>query len=198
MAKKDYYQVLGVKRGASEKEMKQAFRRLARQYHPDVNPGSKEAEGRFKEINEAYEVLSDPEKRKKYDQYGDQWQHANQFARSQSSGQAAPQWRVDYDLSRQGRGAPFGDFLEDLFRDAGARGRGSRQRPQRGQDLEQPVEVTLEEAFQGASRLIHVQREEMCAACQGAGLSQGKVCSSCSGAGAIKKLRRLEAKYSGS
>ena len=80
MASKNYYDILGVKRDASEKEIKQAYRRLARKYHPDVNPGDKSAEAKFKEINEAYEVLSDKEKRQKYDRFGDQWQYADQFA----------------------------------------------------------------------------------------------------------------------
>jgi curved DNA-binding protein CbpA len=82
MPGKDFYAILGVGRSASEKEIKQAYRRLARKYHPDVNPGDKTAEAKFKEINEAYEVLSDPEKRKKYDSYGDQWQYAEQFAKA--------------------------------------------------------------------------------------------------------------------
>src|SRR5512136_1432960 len=79
MAGKDYYKILGVTRTAADKDIKAAYRRLARQYHPDVNPGNKAAEEKFKEINEAYEVISDPEKRKKYDQYGDQWQYADQI-----------------------------------------------------------------------------------------------------------------------
>lgn len=195
MAKKDYYEVLGVKRSATEKEIKQAYRRLARQYHPDVNPGNKEAEARFKEINGAYEVLSDPEKRKKYDQYGEQWQHADQFARAQQGAERGPQWDTDFDIGRQGRGgAPFGDILEDLFQDLGPRGRGFRQRPERGQDLEQPVEITLEEAFHGTSRLIQVQRGEACQTCQGKGISQNRVCPTCGGTGSILHLRRLEAK----
>ena len=80
MAAKDYYDILGVKKGASDKEIKQAYRKLARKYHPDVNPSDKSAEAKFKEINAAYEVLSDPEKRSKYDQYGENWQYADQFA----------------------------------------------------------------------------------------------------------------------
>src|SRR4030042_240416 len=90
MANKNYYDVLGVKRDASETEIKQAYRRLARKHHPDVNPGDKSAEARFKEINAAYEVLSDKEKRQKYDQFGDQWQYADQFARA--GGQQTPFW----------------------------------------------------------------------------------------------------------
>ena len=83
MTSKDYYSILGVNRDASEKDIRQAYRRLARQHHPDVNPGDKTAEAKFKAINEAYEVLSDKEKRKKYDQYGDKWQYADQFAQAQ-------------------------------------------------------------------------------------------------------------------
>jgi DnaJ-class molecular chaperone len=96
MAKQDYYKTLGVDRKASDKEIKQAYRRLARKHHPDLNPDDKQAESRFKEINAAYQVLSDPEKRKKYDQYGDQWEHADQFARA--GGQEGVRW--DF---RQGR-----------------------------------------------------------------------------------------------
>jgi len=95
MAGKDYYNILGVSRNASEREIKQAYRRLARQYHPDVNPGDKSAEAKFKEINEAHEVLSDKEKRKKYDQFGDQWQYADQFAQAQR--QQTPFWDPDED-----------------------------------------------------------------------------------------------------
>ena len=96
MPVRDYYAILGVSRNASEKEIKQAYRRLARKYHPDVNPGDKAAEAKFKEMSEAYEVLSDPEKRKKYDRYGDQWQYADQFAKS---GQQAPPF---WDFSQAG------------------------------------------------------------------------------------------------
>ncbi len=91
MAAKDYYAILGLSKNATDKDIKQAYRKLARQYHPDVNPGNKSAEARFKEINEAHEVLSDPEKRKKYDQFGEQWQYADQFARAGGQ-QQQPAW----------------------------------------------------------------------------------------------------------
>ena len=100
MAGKDYYNILGVKRDASEQEIKRAFRRLARKHHPDVNPGEKSAEARFKEINGAYEVLSDKENRKKYDQFGDQWQHADQFAKAGAPQE--PSWHFG-----QGRAPSF-------------------------------------------------------------------------------------------
>ncbi len=162
MEYKDYYRILGVERGATQEEIKRAYRRLARQFHPDVNPGDKTAEDRFKEINEAYEVLSDPEKRRQYDQLGaswSQWQRMrgatggfDDFAR-QWFGQAGPQ--VQYvnldDLFGQGS---LGDLLDALFGFGAARGRTSWQRSRRGQDLEAPVELTLEEAFQGAVRRV--------------------------------------------
>ena len=115
MAGKDYYSILGVKRNASEQEIKKAYRKLARQYHPDVNPGDKAAEAKFKEINEAYEVLSDKEDRKKYDKYGDQWKYADQFEK------AGAQQTFYRDFSG-GRGQTFsfeeGD-LESIFGDLG-------------------------------------------------------------------------------
>jgi len=155
MAGKDYYKILGVKRDAGEKEIKQAFRKLARQHHPDVNPGDKSAEARFKEISEAYEVLSDKEKRQKYDKYGDQWQYADQFE------QARQQQSPFRGYTRGGEGVrfSFGDDLNDIFGDLFGGGGATYShrtsaRPRRGRDLEHPVEVTLEEAYNGAARTI--------------------------------------------
>jgi DnaJ-class molecular chaperone len=164
---KDYYQVLGVAKNASEKEIKQAFRKLARKYHPDVNPGDRGAEQKFKEINEANEVLSDPEKRRKYDQLGANWKQYEQYARGPSPGGGGGfgGFRVDF----EGGGASgFSDFfktffgggidLEELFGQAtrgGRRERTSRgfgSAPEAGRDVTAEVEVTLEEAYQGATR----------------------------------------------
>jgi len=152
MAGKDYYKVLGVDRNATEREVKQAYRKLARQYHPDVNPGDKSAEEKFKQINEAYEVLSDKDKRQKYDKYGDQWQYAEQFEKAQR--QQAP----GRDFSQQGgrrvyyTEGDFGDLFEDIL--GGFSFGGGQPKPRRGQDLEYPVEVTLEEAYRGTARTI--------------------------------------------
>ena len=151
MAAKDYYAILGLSKNATDKDIKQAYRKLARQYHPDVNPGNKSAEARFKEINEAHEVLSDPEKRKKYDQFGEQWQYADQFARAGGQ-QQQPAWdfrqkaALNHDFGDMGGAEGFGDIFDSLLR--GSRGRTTR-RPLRGQDFEQPVEVSLEEAYRG-------------------------------------------------
>ena len=171
---KDYYKILGVDRKATTDEVKKAYRKLARKYHPDVNPGDNNAEQRFKEINEAQEVLTDSEKRQKYDQFGSQWQQWQQAGQSASDfdwsqwfagAQGAPRGtRVEYrdvnDLFGGGvGGSGFSDFFEALFGGMGMRtaGGGARSgRSMRGQDVEHTVEVTLEEAFRGSSRLLQV------------------------------------------
>jgi curved DNA-binding protein len=179
MQPKDYYQILGVSRKADEKEIKKAFRKLARQHHPDVNSGDKRAEERFKDINEAYEVLSDPEKRARYDQFGAQWQQY-QSGGAQPGGFDWSRWASQpgaqgttrtvsqeefeelFGGRGRGGGGGFSDFFETLFgggrRSAGTDPFGdmarSSTRARRGRDYEQPVEVTLEEAFSGAMRLL--------------------------------------------
>jgi curved DNA-binding protein len=169
MEYKDYYKILGVDRNASEKEIKKAYRRLARQYHPDVNPGDKGAEERFKEINEAHEVLADSEKRRKYDQLGASWQQWQRTGRdpggfdwSRWSTRAPGGGRVHVEYGDLGDlfgGGGFSDFFEAIFGGVGRQGpqtwTSTRQaRPRRGQDYEQPVEITLEEAFSGTRRVL--------------------------------------------
>jgi DnaJ-class molecular chaperone len=136
---KDYYQTLDVSRGASDQEIKQAYRKLARKYHPDINPGDKQAEARFKEINEAYEVLSDKEKREKYDRFGSDWRRYEQAGPGADFG-----------------GSDFSDIFETLFGGGSARGRtgGGFNVRMDGQDVEQPVEISLEEAFSGTQRTL--------------------------------------------
>ena len=166
MEYKDYYKILGVDKNADEKEIKKAYRRLARQYHPDVNPGDKAAEPRFKEINEANEVLSDPEKRRKYDELGQNYQRWQQTG-GQGGGFDWSQWaagtpggtRVEYGDINDLFG---GDFFATIFGDAAMPGsaQGTRRRTGRASiahDVEQEVEVTLEEAFHGTQRLMEVE-----------------------------------------
>ena len=194
MAKKDYYELLGVKRNASEQEIKQAYRKLARQYHPDVNPGDKSAEDKFKEVNEAYEVLSSKKNRQKYDKYGDQWQYADQFEQAQRQqahfrgfGDAGGATGFHFE------GEDLGSLFDDLLFGGGhARTYTRRSRPMRGRSLETPVEVTLEEAFHGTSRTISLQSEEPCPTCKGTGLIQNVPCSICQGAGMVPRMKRLE------
>jgi molecular chaperone DnaJ len=201
MPSKDYYALLGVGRNATEQEIKQAYRRLARQYHPDVNPGNKSAEARFKEINEAHEVLSDPDKRKKYDQYGDQWQHAEQFERARAQGASGGyegfnpfgQTHTYSDFGSAGDSGDLGSIFENLFSGGGGRFRSSR-RPQAGGDTEHQVDVSLEEAYHGATRLLQMQVEEPCSACGGRGMLQRRPCPSCGGSGVQPRMKRIEVK----
>ncbi|MCL0065849.1 J domain-containing protein [Dehalococcoidia bacterium] len=158
LAAKDFYQILGINQGASDKEIKQAYRKLARKYHPDVNPGDKSAESRFKEINEAHEVLSDPDQRQKYDQFGGKWQFAEQFA-----GAGAQQPYADFrqggtvfEFSDLGKGG-LGGIFENLFRDhTFDRTTHTRGRTRKRQSLEQPVELSLEEACSGTLRTVEM------------------------------------------
>ncbi len=198
MAGKDYYQILGVSRNASNKEIKQAYRRLARKLHPDVNPSDKDAEAKFKEVNAAYEVLSDPEKRKKYDQFGENWQYADQFA--QAGWRAGPYG----DFAKEGRFTIFdfgdlgsqpgdlGGIFDSIFRDIS--GRTATRRPRRGQDIAHPIEVTLEEAFNGSTRTIETQVESPCHVCGGRGALGNAPCYTCGGSGRLLRPQRLEVK----
>ena len=159
MASKDFYQILGISRTASDKDIKQAYRKLARKYHPDVNPGNKSAEEKFKEINNAYEVLSDPEKRKKYDQFGDKWQYADQFAGAQgnpfggaSGFRNAGGNNSSYQYVDMSDMGDLGELLKGFTGGFGGRGRTSR--PRQGRDIDTSTDITLEEAYNGTTRLI--------------------------------------------
>src|SRR3989337_2083276 len=184
---RDFYDVLGVSRSASDKDVRQAFRRLARKYHPDVNPGDAKAEERFKEINRAYEVLSDADKRKKYDRYGERWEQAEAFDQARRAGGApfTQTFALGDLFGRGGGGGPFEGIFEAF---TGRRG------PMRGQNVEYAAEVTLEEAFQGTTRLLGLQSEEAGATCGGSGQIAGAVCHVCQGAGAVVRPKRLEVK----
>jgi curved DNA-binding protein len=150
MEYRDYYKVLGVPRNADEKTIQKAFRKLARQYHPDLNPGDKEAEKQFKELNEAYEVLSDSDKRAKYDQLGSNY---SQWQRSGSQGGFNwGEWSAPNSSNAYG-GTDFSDFFSTIF--GGGRQRDPYKQPIRGRDLEQAIEITLEESYKGTERILN-------------------------------------------
>src|SRR5215469_3884717 len=174
--KRDYYEVLGVNRGASEAELKKAYRTLAVQFHPDRNPGNKEAEERFKELNEAYQVLSDPERRAQYDRFG----HAA------FQGAQGPGGFGGFDFS-QG----FEEVFSDIFGDFFGTGRGrSRSRTRRGDDLRYDLEVEFEEAARGTEKVVRFQRLTLCESCNGTrargGSTGARQCPNCRGTGQVR------------
>jgi DnaJ-class molecular chaperone len=209
MEYKDYYKILGVAKSATADEIKKAYRKLARKYHPDVNPGDKSAEARFKEINEAYEVLSDPQKRQKYDTLGPNWQEqfeAPAGARTRTytyrgSPGSSGTGNIPFDFEDP---TGFSDFFETLFgrrsttgtRTSGARtsGRTATRDAARlaGENIEQPIEISLQEAYSGTTKTFVVQAPETCAICQGTGEVNGKLCPACGGLGTTSRTKRIE------
>jgi len=203
---KDYYEALGVPRGASDAEIKRAFRKLAREHHPDVAKDKKSAEEKFKEINEAYEVLGDPAKRKTYDELGANWQSGaefrpppgwEQFGGAQGFRGGRP-GAENYEFHFGGTG--FSDFFEQMFGRAG--GRGFAQRggfadqdfTQRGRDIEGDIMVTLEEAMHGAVRSVSLRKNDNCQHCNGSGRSMGRLCNVCAGTGQVQKTETFQVK----
>ena len=183
MAKRDYYEVLGVERGASDAEIKSAYRRLAKKYHPDLNPGDKEAEAAFKEVNEAYEVLSDDQKRARYDQFGHE---------DPTMGGGG------YGGYSYGGGGGFEDIFETIFGGGGFGGFGggsARQNngPVRGDDLRYNLTISFEEAVFGCKKEINITRNENCDTCGGTGAKPGTqpvTCDQCHGTGTVTQVRQ--------
>jgi len=192
MTKRDYYEVLGVGREATEEEIKRAYRKLALKFHPDKNPGDKDAEERFKEVGEAYEVLSDPQKRAAYNRFG----HAA-FAPGGGVGSSpftgGGGFHDPFEVFREVFGGAGGGILDDLFEQAfGGGGRRSRGGAQRGNDLRYDLEIDLEEAAAGAEKEITFTRPDTCPECHGRGSaagSQATTCPTCHGQGQVAHSR---------
>lgn len=234
MEYKDYYKILGVDKNASAKDIKKTYRKLARKYHPDVNPDNTEAEAKFKEINEAYEVLKDKEKRKKYDEFGKYYAEGGGSPGSgfPGGGQQGAYGYQTYpggskytagdmgDLeSILGRSGGFSDFFESLFggRIKKKQARGGKacdrpytyqagpdmgginydmgsfqQQPQKGNDIESPIDLTLKESAFGTNKVLEFNKETVCHECGGSGVKGSMMCQLCHGKGVVFKLRRLE------
>ena len=180
--KRDYYEVLGIQKGASEDEIKKAYKKLARKYHPDMNPGDKEAEERFKEVNEANEVLSDPEKKARYDQFG--------FAG------VDPNYGAGAGGGAYGGGFDFGD-LGDIFGSFFGGGFGGQRRnpnaPQRGESIRASVSISFTEAAFGCEKSVTIERSEQCPTCKGSGCAPGttpEICPDCHGSGTVQTRRQ--------
>jgi molecular chaperone DnaJ len=183
MSKRDYYEILGVTKGADEKALKTAYRNLAKKYHPDANHGSKETDAKFKELNEAYDVLKDPQKKAAYDRFGHQAFEGGGAGRPGGAG-----FGPDFNSS-------MSDIFEDLFGDFVGGGRGRQQRgrggagAQRGSDLRFNLEINLTEAFSGKTAQVRVPSSVACETCKGSGAKPGtspKTCGTCGGAGAVR------------
>ena len=181
MAKRDYYEVLGVEKGASSSDIKKSYRKMAMKYHPDKNPGDAEAETKFKEAAEAYEVLSDDQKRQKYDQFGHQAFEGN-------GGFGAGGFSSADDIF-----SAFGDIFGDFFGGGGGGGRSRGQRKERGSDLQVKLSLTLEEISEGVSKKIKLKKYVVCDPCSGSGAKPGSApttCTVCNGAGEVRQVQR--------
>ncbi len=207
---KDYYKSLGVARTATDAEIKKAFRKLAREYHPDVAKNKKQAEEKFKEINEAYEVLGDPAKRKKYDELGANWSSGadfrpppgwENFTRGGGGGGRSAGGNQEYEFHFGGTG--FSDFFEQLFGSGGARAGGFGRRggftdeslaAERGEDIEGDIMVTLEEATTGSVRSVSVRHAVPCETCGGTGQKGRNVCNVCGGTGQVSRTETYQVK----
>jgi len=195
VAKEDFYKILGVKRDAKPDEIKKAYRRLARKYHPDVNPGDKAAEERFKQMSEAFDVLSDPKKRAVYDRFG---QYSENLADAAARG-AGPGYTqgTPFDFSgfdwgstaTSGGSSSFRDIFADLFGAGKVEREPPRPQPQRGADIEMPLSISFEEAITGLTTNITVNRSEQCPRCHGAGDTGGALttCQTCKGTGQVQR-----------
>lgn len=207
---KDYYDVLRIARNATEQDIRAAFRKRARELHPDVNRDDPQAAEKFKDLNEAHEVLSSADKRAMYDRFGNDWQRYKdagvspadgQYTRRTATNEDFESWftggngTFTFETSASGGNGRFSDFFTLLFGNQGeapGRTRVRSSRPRRGGDSELATTVTLEEAFKGASRQVAIKVPEMCPICDGTGVARGATCPRCDGRGTVDRHRQLE------
>ena len=185
--KRDYYEVLGVSKGASDDEIKKAYRKLAKKYHPDMNPGDKEAEAKFKEVNEAYSILSDSEKRARYDQFGHAGVDPNYGAGGPGGGFGG------FDMGDIDLGDIFGSFFGGGFGGFGGSASSRRNGPQKGESMRASLTISFEEAAFGCEKEINLNRTEECEACHGSGAEPGttaETCPDCRGTGVVRVQQR--------
>ena len=185
--KRDYYEVLGVSKGASDDEIKKAYRKLAKKYHPDMNPGDKEAEAKFKEVNEAYSILSDSDKRARYDQFGHAGVDPNYGAGGPGGGFGG------FDMGDIDLGDIFGSFFGGGFGGFGGSSSARRNGPQKGESLRASLTISFEEAAFGCEKEINLTRTEQCEACHGSGAEPGttaETCPDCRGTGVVRVQQR--------
>lgn len=184
---KNYYDILGISKEADTKQIKSAYRKLARKYHPDVNPNDKNAESKFKEVSQAYEVLNDPEKRKMYDQFGPQWESAQQYGGAGQRGASAEGFNINFG---QGEGDPFGSIFDHFFGHSHEPPQtNSRQKVAMPHDVEQTLELTLEEIAAGIKKNVSYLTQDACKTCDGTGqvvMPNAKPCYHCQGKGVLK------------
>ena len=190
-----FYTLLGVDQGATSKQIRESYRRLARENHPDVNPGDPDAEERFKRVNSAYHVLSDEKRRKDYDEFGDHWARADDIRKAGGGGGFSPRGGRNFVNFADGP-TNFGDFgdLGDLFSGYGFSGSaGARRRPQRRRRESQSldIEISLAEAFKGTKRVVSYRRQESCSVCDGQGYRSSTICANCGGSGATDRPVRV-------
>lgn len=195
MAQKNYYKVLGVSKSSTEKDIKSAYRKMARKYHPDVNPGDSKAEAKFQDINEAYEVLGDKEKRQQYDQFGANWQNY-QGGRGRGGAGGPGGQPFDFDFSgfdfggAGGGGGGGGNIFEQMF----GGGRRRPNRPQKGANSKADIEITVEDAFSGTSRTLTITAQKACPQCGGSGVGRGGTCNFCGGSGRRSSDSKIDVK----
>ena len=201
MEYKDYYKILGVPKNATQDEIKKAYRKLARKYHPDFNKGNSEAEKKFKEINEAYQVLSNPEKRRKYDQLGANWDKFQNFNPGDFGFNfgGSGDWFSGFSSKREKGFGGFSDFFkmffgggdifsEDIFTSQ------RKRKTSRARNITADLTISLQEAYFGSTRILKMQREEKCPNCNGMGIVGNQICSRCMGRGIISYPEEIEVK----